>query len=104
MSDYLTRLSESITTLHNCKAKHVSTTPVKEVFRGQTVWDGDVETFELIGHSTAKRVYAWGYPNPSDPKKLEVTTVLGVPPVTSELAAVRAAIVAQGKGKDTAGK
>ena len=102
MSDYLQRLTESILSLHGCEAKHVATTPVKEEFRGKVVFDGEVEVFELDGHPTAKRVFAWGYENPSDPAKLEVTTVLAVPPVSSEIAAVRAAIAAEiqkGKGK-----
>jgi hypothetical protein len=102
MPDYLQRLTDSIFSLYGCEAKHVATTPVKEEFRGKTVFDGEVEVFELKGHPAAKRIFAWGYENPSDPKKLEVTAVLAVPPVTSELAAVRAAIAAeiqQKKGK-----
>lgn len=95
MSTYLQRLTDSIRCLYKCEAKHVATTPVKEEFRGETVFDGEVEVFELLGHPIAKRVYAWGYENPEAPSKLEVTTVLALPPVTSELAAVRAAIAAE---------
>jgi hypothetical protein len=100
MSDYLQRLSESIFSLHGCKATHVSTTPVKEVFRGQTVWEGAVETFDLKGHPKAKQIYAWGYENPNDPKKLEVTAVLKLPPVTSEVEAVRVAVASSAKRKE----
>lgn len=95
MSDYLQRLTESIFSLYGCEAKHLATTPVKEAFSGKTVFDGDVEVFELKGHPSAKRLFAWGYENPNDPAKLEVTTVLAVPPVTTEIAAVRAAIAAE---------
>src|SRR5262245_10420851 len=95
MSDYLQRLTESIFSLYRCEAKHVATTPVREEFKGKTVFDGEVEVFELKAHPTAKRLFAWGYENPGDPAKLEVTTVLAVPPITSEIAAVRAAIAAE---------
>ena len=103
MSDYLQRLTDSVFSLYGCQAKHVATTPVKEEFRGKVVFDGDVEVFELQGHPTAKRLFAWGFETPKDPKKLEVTTVLAIPPVTSEVAAVRAAVATeiqqQKKGK-----
>jgi len=32
---------------------------VHEVINGQTVLDGRVEVFDLIGHPKAKRVYTW---------------------------------------------
>ena len=35
--------------------------PVHEVFRGETVWQGDVEVFDLTGHPKAKRAYAWSH-------------------------------------------
>ncbi len=104
MSDYLQRLADSIFSLHGCKATHVRSTPVKEVFRGETVWEGVVEVFDLIDHPKAQQIFAWGYENPDDPKKLEVTAVLKLPPVTSEDSAVRAAVVVQsrkGKGPDS---
>ena len=27
--------------LHKCDAEHIGTQPVKEVFHGETIWDGD---------------------------------------------------------------
>ena len=36
--------------LHNCGATWVKTVPVHEVFQGKTVWQGDVEVFDLYGH------------------------------------------------------
>lgn len=94
---YLRRLIESIKAVHGCEATHVSTTPVKEVFRGQTVWEGEVELFDLKDHPKAQQAYAWGYENPDDPKKLEVMAVLKLPPVKTEADAVRVAIAASTK-------
>ena len=39
--------------LHGCGSTHVATVPVHEVFRGQTVWRGEVEVFDLKGHPAA---------------------------------------------------
>ena len=63
--------------------------PVKEVFRGQTVWDGTVEVFALTGHPKATRCYAWGYHADDKSSELRIVTALGIPPVDSPLAAVR---------------
>jgi hypothetical protein len=42
--------------------------PVKEVFDGQTAWEGNVEVFELVGHPTAKQAYAWSYQDRDETK------------------------------------
>jgi len=92
---YLEEVQHAIKQLHGCESKHVETVPVKEVFKGKTVWEGDVEVFDLTGHPKAKRAYAWGYPNGKG--GLEVVAVLEIPPVESPVTAVRAAIVASQK-------
>jgi hypothetical protein len=66
-------------------------TPVRETFRGETVWEGVVETFELEGH-VATRCYAFPFVHNDKP---EVKMVLGVPSINSPVAAVRVAIAAQ---------
>ena len=66
--------------------------PIKETLQGKTVWEGIVEVFELKGHPSATRLYAWTH-KMDDPKKTRHVTVLHVPPITSPLLAVRAAIV-----------
>jgi hypothetical protein len=57
--------------------KSVGSEPVIELFKGQVAWDGVVEIFELIGHSKAKRCYAWSYLKNDEP---QYTTVLEIPP------------------------
>ncbi len=92
-SDHIKELGETIHRLHGVKAKHAKSVPVKEVFNGQTVWDGVVEVFDLKGHPKANKAYAWAHDtdDPLHPKRH--VTVLHIPPVTSPELAVRAAIV-----------
>jgi hypothetical protein len=44
----------AITQVHNCSATWRETITVREFFRGQIVWDRDVEAFDLGGHAKAK--------------------------------------------------
>ncbi|HEV2379190.1 MAG TPA: hypothetical protein VG206_05265 [Terriglobia bacterium] len=89
---YISELQSIIRKLHGAEATHVKTVPVKDTFRGQTVWEGLVEVFELKGHPKAKMLYAWSHDtdDPKQPKRH--VTVLHVHPITSPLLAVRAAI------------
>lgn len=87
---YIEELRGVIKKLHGVDSRHVESVPVKEVFKGKTVWDGVVEVFDLIGHPKASRLYAWI--QDADGKKRHFT-VLHVAPVDSPLAAVRAAIL-----------
>ncbi len=88
----LKELRLAVDRLHECKARHLHSVPVKEVSQGKTVWDGIVEVFELSGHSQARRCYAWGHWKDEVGNYTRIVTVLGVPPVDSPLAAVRAAL------------
>ena len=90
---YLEELRDVIRRLHGAQATHVESVPVKETFQGQTVWEGVVEVFDLVGHPTAHRVYAWSHhtDDPANPKRH--VTVLHLHPVKSARDAVRAAIV-----------
>jgi hypothetical protein len=90
---YVQELREAIKRMHGAEAMHVESVPVKETFKGNTVWEGVVEVFDLVGHSTATRVYAWAH-DTDDPKKPKKhVAVLHIPPVVSPQTAVRAAIV-----------
>lgn len=77
-----------------CKALHVDTEAVIEVFRGQVMWDGVVEIFDLQRHPKAKRAYGWETGEGEDAK---YTAVLEIRPVTSSNTAVRAAIAAEAR-------
>lgn len=94
---YELALIEAFFNLHKCVAKYVETVPVIERFKGQTVWDGDVEVFDLHGHPTATRGYAWAY---DKAKGSEIVAVLELPPVISPKTAVQAAIVGKLKEQE----
>lgn len=96
MSAYLSELRKAIKAAHGCDAAHVETVPVKEVFRGQVAWQGDVEVFDVKGHPRAAQCFAWGVRRDDD-KGWDVTAVLGVPPVITPELAVKAAIVAHAR-------
>lgn len=92
--EYLRLLAMAFRDLHSCEAKHMATVPVKELFKGQTVWEGEVEVFMLLGHPKAKKGYAWAV---QDGERSDITAVLEIPPVESPVTAVRASIVAGAK-------
>jgi len=85
-------LKEVIRNLHGCEATWVDSVPVKEVFQGQTVWEGVVQVFDLRGHPTAQHCYAWSHAIEGSGKRRFVA-VLHQGPVDSPQAAVRAATV-----------
>jgi hypothetical protein len=95
--NYIDELREVISKLHGSDATHVESVPVKETFRGQTVWEGIVEVFDLHGHPKANRVYAWAHETDNPEKPVRHVTVLHIGPVTSALLAVRAAILQEGR-------
>ena len=77
--------------LHGCDAVYVETVPVKEVFQGKVVWEGEVEVFDLVDHPKAKRAYAWAFDAGND--ETEHVAVLGLGPVDSPQKAVKAYLV-----------
>jgi hypothetical protein len=91
--NYIDELKAVFLSLHNTRAEHVDTVPVTEVFQGQTIWEGEVEVFELEDHPKAKRGYGWGFSETDDDQARSYVTVLEIPPITSAERAVKASIV-----------
>ena len=87
----LVEFQQAIYATHGAQAELAERVLVVETFEGAEVWRGEVLVFQLQGHSTAKRCYAWEVDG-------EVTAVLEVPPVRSARDAVRASIVAAAEG------
>jgi len=54
MSDYIAEIQSVFLKLHGCDATYVETVPVVEEFQGETIWQGDVEVFDLSGHPKAR--------------------------------------------------
>jgi hypothetical protein len=97
--EYLDRLQVSIQELHKCGAAWRETVPVHEVFRGQTIWQDEVEVFDLSGHPTAKRCYAWSHREGPNDQGERFVTVLEITPVKDAQSAVKVAIVSDAGGK-----
>jgi hypothetical protein len=96
VSDYITRVQAAVERLHGGTAQYFSTVPVKEVFEGKTIWEGEVEVFALPNHpSGALECYAWAYQD--DDGKTHYTAVLRLPPIGTPHDAVKAAIMAKVK-------
>jgi len=82
--------------MHTCTATLAQSVPVTETFEGKTVWEGIVHVFDLKGHLTATRAYAWSSPIEGSDKR-RIFAVLHGGPIKSPTDAVRAAIVAERK-------
>lgn len=95
MKDYIAELQDAIRQLHGCESRYVETVPVTETFRGETVWRGDVEVFNIRGHPTATRAYAWAHATGDGGGGKRFVAVLELPPVSSPETAVRAAVMAE---------
>src|SRR6186997_2113940 len=94
MSDYIEEIQSVFLNLHGCDASYVETVPVLEEFQGETIWQGDVEVFDLVGHPKATRGYGWGYVT-SESGGRRYFTVLELPPVDSPQTAVKIAIASE---------
>jgi hypothetical protein len=91
-------LKRAVENMHHCSAHLVQSVPIREKFERKVVWDGVIHVFDLIGHPTATRAYAWSSPIEGSDKR-RFFAVLHQPPVTSPLEAVRAAIIAEHRSK-----
>jgi hypothetical protein len=95
--NYIQSLQDAIRKAYGCESEHIESDFVREIFQRKTIWVGTVEVFDLIGHLTAKRAYAWGHATRDTGKEVRIVTVLGVPPVDSARKAVQVSIVADAK-------
>src|SRR5438128_12091397 len=89
-------LKKAVETQHGSTATLAQSVPVTEKHGDLTVWEGVVHVFDLAGHPTASRAYAWSSPIEGSDKR-RFFAVLHQPPVDSPQAAVRVAIVAEHK-------
>ena len=89
-SDYIAKIQVAIMQLHNCGATWRASVPVHEIFQGKTLWQGDVEVYDLNGHPKAQRCYAWTHGEPE-----EFITILEIPPVTDAPSAVKVGVAYQ---------
>lgn len=88
------QLKQAVEGQHGGRAVLSSVEPIKEVFNGATVWEGQVHVFDLESHPKATRAYAWSSPIEGSDKR-RFYAVLHLGGIRSPLDAVRAAIVAE---------
>src|SRR3954452_13812474 len=93
------QLRETVEKMHGGTATLAQSVPVRETFEGKPVWEGVVHVFDLAGHATATRAYAWSSPIEGSTKR-RVFAVLHQPPIDSPQAALRAAIVAEQRSRE----
>jgi hypothetical protein len=98
MNSEVANLQNAIASQHGACATFVQTVPVKETFQGQPVWEGVVHVFDLEGHPKATRAYAWSSPIEGSDKR-RFFAVLQLGGIKTPADAVRAAIVAEARGK-----
>ena len=87
---YILRLRLTIEHLHKCGAIWRDSVHVQDIYKGNIVWTGDAEVFDLTGHPKAIRCYGWSYGEPE-----EFITILELPPVKSPEDAVKVGVAYQ---------
>jgi hypothetical protein len=92
------QLREAVEKMHGGTATFAQSVPVVETFEHKTVWEGVVHVFDLAGHPTATRAYAWSSPIEGSTKR-RFFAVLHTARINSPLEAVRAAIVAEHRAR-----
>ena len=92
------QLREAVQNTHGGTATLAQSVPVRETFKGQVVWEGVVHVFNLAGHPTATRAYAWPFPAQGS-DELRIVAVLHTDRINSPIEAVRAAIVAASRSE-----
>ena len=90
---YLEKPQLTLMYLHKCRAVHSATVPGREVFRGQAVWQKDVEVFDFTCCPNAKRAKAWRHSDGKNDERERLVSVLDIPPIKSAVTAVRVQIV-----------
>ena len=73
-------------------ARHVTSTPVIEVFDGSFLWEGVVETFEIVCNPTVKRCYGFAY---REDETMQYATIAETDEVNSPKMAVKTFVASQ---------
>ena len=91
MSTTLDKITRAVERTVEGVVTHRESAPVVETFRGQTVWEGIVEVFDVAEPPPA---VAYGWAVESD-KGTQYVAVIGEPHADSPVAAVRVWLVSQ---------
>jgi hypothetical protein len=85
-------LRDAVERLHGCPAQLVRAVPVAAAVAGRPAWNGVVHIFDLGGHRSADRCYAWSSRVEGSARR-RLFAVLHTPPIASPADAIRAAIL-----------
>jgi len=96
------KLRDAVERLHGCPAQLVKAVPVAEAFEGRPAWHGVVHIFDLGGHRSADRCYAWSARIEGSDRR-RVFAVLKTPSIASPADAVHAAILQETDAPDRDG-
>ena len=94
MSERIEQFRQAVEKACECKAKHARSDAVIERFKGRTVWEGVLETFDLEGHPKAKNCCAFHFVENGG---RVIKMVLGIPRVDSPESAVKVAIASKAR-------
>jgi hypothetical protein len=92
VSERIANIQKAVGKHAGCAATYRESAPVTERYLDQIAWEGVVEVFDLDGHPKAKRAYGWQF---WEGQNAQYTVVLGITPIDSPNAAVRASIAAE---------
>lgn len=93
MNDLLETIKRTVEATVGGPVTHRESVAVVETFRGQTVWEGMVEVFDVAAPPPAV-AYGWAVESDKGP---QYVTVKGEPPADSPLAAVRVWLVSEAR-------
>jgi hypothetical protein len=91
--EYIERLRTFIWQKHQVRAKHRMSVYVWEAFRLETIWEGNVEVFDLLDHPAVNRCYAWADASG------EITVVLETPTIRNASDAIRVYLEDEGTAR-----
>lgn len=86
------QLRDAVERLHGSRAQLVRAVPLVEAFGGRPAWYGVVQIFDLGGHRSADRCYAWSSRIEGSDRR-RVFAVLQTPSIASPADAVHAAVL-----------
>jgi hypothetical protein len=90
------QLRNTVQETYGGSAELAESVRVRENFPGKVVWDGVVHVFDLVGHPTATRAYAWSSPIAGSDKR-QSFAALHTTQINSPQGAVRASIVSEAR-------
>lgn len=93
MNDVLEMIKRTVEATVEGPVTHRESVPLVETFRGQTVWAGVVEVFDVAAPPPAV-AYGWAVESDKGP---QYVTVKCEPPADSPLAAVRVWLVSEAR-------